>query len=490
GTQVLTGSADDTPRIWDAATGASLAKLKRVASSEPKFLVNPSGGKTALVGVRVCSAAYSPDGKRIATASNDYSVHVWDSATGTELRELKGHKLAINSATFSADSTLIVTASFDNTAMVWDAATGARVAILEGHTEPLVSAAFSRDGTRVVTASFDHTARVWDAATGAGIAVLEGHSEPLVSAVFNADGTRVLSASYDKSARVWDAATGASILELRGHTGGVTSAAYSQDCTRIVTASSDNTARIWDAATGVSFAELKGHANAVVSAAFSPDGKRILTASADNTARVWDSVAYHQRFPALSRARAARIRIFPLVKARLESGEPVESIRAAFAAEPGLTLAERNAAMVETQSAIDQSRAEARQLAASAWKVVRLTPASPAAAAKALGEARRAVLLSPGEGHHLNTLGVALYRAGELKEALETLLRADQINVANAQAHHPSDLAFIAMARFKLGLVNDARADLAAFLALAEEDLWKNDEEVRAWIKEAQDLIR
>ena len=83
----------------------------------------------------------------------------------------------MNSAAFSPDGSRIVTASADNTARVWDAATGKAIAVLSGHEGRVNSAAFSPDGSRIVTASADNTARVWDAATGKAIAVLSGHED-------------------------------------------------------------------------------------------------------------------------------------------------------------------------------------------------------------------------------------------------------------------------------------------------------------------------
>ncbi len=270
GTRIVTASWDKTARVWDAATAKEIAVLRGHEQ-------------------RVNSAAFSPDGTRIVTASRDSTARVWDAATAKEIAVLRGHENWVSSAAFSPDGTRIVTASWDHTARVWDAATAKEIAVLRGHEREVTSAAFSPDGTRIVTASWDWTARVWDAATAKEIAVLRGHENWVTSAAFSPDGTRIVTTSSDNPPRVWDAATAKEIAVLPGHNDVVRSAAFSPDGTRIVTASDDETARVWDAATAKEIAVLRGHENWVTSAAFSPDGTRIVTASEDQTARVWDA---------------------------------------------------------------------------------------------------------------------------------------------------------------------------------------------------------
>ncbi|MDQ2860434.1 MAG: WD40 repeat domain-containing protein, partial [Pseudomonadota bacterium] len=272
GRRIVTASDDRTARIWDAATGAQLAVL-------------------AGHGGAVESAVFSPDGRRIVTASQDGTARIWDGATGAQLAVLSGHGGPVYAASFSPDGRRIVTGSGDKTARIWNAATGAQLTVLTGHEQTVGSAAFSPDGGRIVTASFDKTARLWNAATGAPLTVLTGHGDVVYSAAFSPDGGRVVTASFDKSARLWDAATGAQLAVLVGHAQTVRSAAFSPDGRRIVTASDDRTARVWDAAMGAQRTEFVGHAAGLGSAAFSPDGRRIVTASEDRTARVWDAAS-------------------------------------------------------------------------------------------------------------------------------------------------------------------------------------------------------
>ena len=159
-------SSDQVARIWDAATVKQIAGL--------------SGHDDV-----VRSVAFSPDARRIVTASNDRTARIWDAASGVQLAVLSGHGEGlpaddeggnVRSAAFSPDGRRIVTASNDKTARIWDAATARQLAVLSGHDHPVRTAAFSPDGRRIVTASADQTARIWDAATAKPLEVLSGHA--------------------------------------------------------------------------------------------------------------------------------------------------------------------------------------------------------------------------------------------------------------------------------------------------------------------------
>ncbi|MDQ2828011.1 MAG: TIR domain-containing protein, partial [Chloroflexota bacterium] len=283
GRRVLTASYDKTARIWDATTGRELALL--------------AGSPNSLL-----TASFNRQGTRVVTAGFG-GGRVWDATTGALVAALRGYTATVATAAFSPDGARIVTASDDHTARVWDAATGAPLATMTGHTGTVETATFSPDGRRVVTASDDGTARVWNAATGRLMTTLRGHGYitnqtmpggrdySVYDAAFSPDGKRVVTAGVDGKARVWDAATGRQLLLLSGHTSWVYRAAFSPAGTRIVTAGGDGTARVWDAATGKPLSTLSGHTDAIYSVAFSPDGTRIVTASNDRTARVWDAAS-------------------------------------------------------------------------------------------------------------------------------------------------------------------------------------------------------
>ena len=225
------------------------------------------------------SVAFSPDGQRLASASGDQTVKIWDSATGKELFALKGHAGWVNSVAFSPDGQRLASASNDQTVKIWDSATGKELFALKGHAGMVTSVAFSPDGQRLASASHDQTVKIWDSATGKELFAFKGHAGPVWSVAFSPDGQRLASGSSDQTVKIWDSATGKELFALKGHAGRVWSVAFSPDGQRLASASSDQTVKIWDSATGKELLALKGHAAAVLSVVFSPDGQRLASAS-------------------------------------------------------------------------------------------------------------------------------------------------------------------------------------------------------------------
>ncbi|PYL59582.1 MAG: hypothetical protein DMF31_06335, partial [Verrucomicrobia bacterium] len=205
------------------------------------------------------------------------------------LRGSMGHEDVVNSAQFSPDGRRVVTASYDKTARLWDVASGKQIGAPMKHEDTVWSAQFSSDGQRVVTASQDKTARLWDAVNGKPIGETMKHEDNVHFAQFSPDSQRVVTASADKTARLWDAASGRPIGEAMKHEKSVNSAQFSPDGQRILTASSDKVA-LWDAASGKPIGEPMKHENYVNAAQFSPDGQRVVTASLAKAA-LWDAAS-------------------------------------------------------------------------------------------------------------------------------------------------------------------------------------------------------
>ena len=260
--------------------GAEAALFKAYQELQERIVLK--GHKSSL-----WSASFTPDGRRVVTASEDDTARVWDAGSGDQLAIFQGHTGSVRVAAFNPDGSHLITASTDKTARVWNVETGKQSAVLE-HDEVVWSAAFSPNGRYIVTASDDKTARVWDAHTGDQIAVLTGHTAPVRAAAFSPNSRYVLTASEDRTARLWDAKTGEVVHLLEGHLGSVRGAGFSPDSERAITTSLDHSARVWNVETGKQSAVLE-HDEVVWSAAFSPNGRYIVTASDDKTARVWDA---------------------------------------------------------------------------------------------------------------------------------------------------------------------------------------------------------
>jgi WD40 repeat protein len=267
--RLATASRDRTVRIWDGDSGSPLLVL--------------GGHEDEVQGV-----AWSPDGRRLATASRDRTIRVWDVERGSELVVLRGHDDGVLDVTWSPDGRRLATASRDWTVRIWNTECGSELAVLRGHDGWVHGVAWSPDGPRLATASRDRAVRIWDADRASPLLVLGGHEDEVQGVAWSPDGRRLVTASRDRTVRVWDVERGSELAVLRGHDEGVRGVAWSPDGRRLATASRDRTVRVWDVERGSEFAVLRGHDGWVHGVAWSPDGLRLVTGSDDRTARVWD----------------------------------------------------------------------------------------------------------------------------------------------------------------------------------------------------------
>ena len=270
GRYVLTGSGDQTARIWDIATG----QVVRTFSGD--------GGK-------VYAVAFSPDENYILTGNEDHTARLWNTVTGQVVLTFTGHSEGVESVAFSPDGQYVLTRSAeDGTARLWDANTGQQLQVLTE--DGARGVAFSPDGNSMLVSDRDNTATLREISTGQIIQTFRGHSGSVYSVAFSPDGTYVLTGSLDNTAKLWDVATGQEVYRLQGHSSSVRAVAFSPDGNYILTGSSDHTMRLWEVATGQEAHRFRAHSERLWSVAFSPDGRTILSASADHTVKLWDVV--------------------------------------------------------------------------------------------------------------------------------------------------------------------------------------------------------
>ncbi|MEP0763419.1 MAG: WD40 repeat domain-containing protein [Chloroflexota bacterium] len=283
GGRIASGSSDETIRLWDATSGASVLTIDAQETGARIWVrdIAYSRDGTHLISCSALMAARQPAG----------TIRLWDARTGQLMLTIPSGSTA--AIAVNPDGTILASGSSeeDGTVSLWDAASGESQATLTDHTDYITDVAFSPDGTVLASASGDGTVRLWDTATGQPIRVLEGHGASVVAVAYSPDGTTLASGGEDGTVRLWNAATGDLRMTLSGHTGRVLAVAFSADGARLASGGAEETIRLWDATTGAPQAVLEGHSFVVWDVAFSPDGTRLASAGDDGTVRIWDVTA-------------------------------------------------------------------------------------------------------------------------------------------------------------------------------------------------------
>jgi WD40 repeat protein/serine/threonine protein kinase len=300
GKTVVSAGGDRRLLHWDPATikPFDFANLLDERPQETQKFTALDGHTAA-----VRSVAFSADGKRLVSGGNDNCVRVWDVATHTLLKTLRGHAGWVRAAQFvDGAGGRVVSGSHDRRALLWDVeryeeqrVIGHRV--LQGHSDAVLAAEFSADDARLVTAGRDHTARLWDVEHGTTLGQLvEGHSFLASQAEFfpalpefaeKYPAGRIVTAGVDNTARIWDVARGVEIGRLEP-AGRASAVAVSHDGKRLITGDDRNGAVLWDAAGQVLF-RLEAGGDEVVCVAFSPDDAVAVTGESSGTLRVWNT---------------------------------------------------------------------------------------------------------------------------------------------------------------------------------------------------------
>jgi WD40 repeat protein len=312
---ILSGSDDETVRLWEANTGLAVRsfddyndRVRSVAfSPDGRFILFGSfDGTVALWGTEsgqvirsfkshsewVRSVAFSPDGSLILSGFNDGTVMLWETESGREVRFFVDHRSSvINSMTFSPDGRFILSGFKDGTVVLWETESGKEVRFFVGHARGVRSVAFSPDGHYILSGSDDGTIKLWETKSGKEVRSFVGHRDCVWSVAFSPDGRFILSGSADRTVRLWEVDSGRMVRSFVGHALGVRSVAFSPKGHYILSGSDDGRIRMWEAdiiQTVHSFS-FGGHSKVVKSVAFSPDGRYILSGSGDKTVVLWEA---------------------------------------------------------------------------------------------------------------------------------------------------------------------------------------------------------
>jgi WD40 repeat protein len=218
GNKLATNNGDSTVKIWDVSQLYSKSSSEPSKHLGINITVPRLRTLNGHLG-RVYAIAFLPNSDRLITGSEDQTIRLWDTHIGDCLNIFEGHSRYIFSVAASSvpfkGKQLIASGSNDQTIRFWDLQTGECLRTLEGHQGWIQAIAFSPDGTILISGSTDKTIKLWDIESGMCLRTLEGHTKEVRSISLSPDGRKILSGSEDETLKIWQMQTGECLQTLR-----------------------------------------------------------------------------------------------------------------------------------------------------------------------------------------------------------------------------------------------------------------------------------
>lgn len=270
--------------IWDLTTGKPVRVLTNVLGA-------------------VNDLRFSPDGKLLVVAGGQpsargdlrlYQVEDWKL-----VGQLGGHDDVVNSVAFTADGKRLASASFDKTVRIWDLAARKVERTLTGHSDFVYAVAFDPTGKWLVSASKDRSVKMVEVATGKSLFTFSGMNEDVLTVAVSPDGKQVISSGFEAGLYTWNPQTGERVRVQGGHSVATYEVAFSKDGQFIVSAGADRTVRLWNGSSGTAIKTF-AVGSIAYAAAISPNNKLVATGSFDGLVRLWDVASGRQLLTLLS----------------------------------------------------------------------------------------------------------------------------------------------------------------------------------------------
>ncbi len=486
-------SVDGTIRIW--------SPLPRVIP----MILRGFGGQ-------VHAVTFSPDGNTLASVGRAFDAMLWDAATGQPLRILSGHQRELTNVDISADGRRLATASADGTIKIRNLASQGPTLTIGTFTAPVLLAGFLPGGQHVAVGVADGTIGVWNIRAQAPLWQRTVDMGRATHMALSPDGTKIAYGGDERRVRVWNTEDGTLAFEplhmddrvrslafshdgrrlaiggerriylyglergqllwaVKGHRNTINGIAFHPSGDRIASVSEDGTIVIRRALDGESLLTLRQNV-AIHSIAFSLSGDQLAVGCVDKTVRVWDAgilsldiLDHRRQIDAVSRF------VEQLYEKHVFAGDVLR----ALGRETKIDEETRTRAIALTTKRGDN----AFELSEEAWYVAQFQDKSEKAYDSALRKASRASQLMPTNPALLNNLGAAQYRCQRFEGAVQSLTHANELR----HGMEPQDAAFLAMALFQLGQVDEAKEYLARAKAAAQNH-------VEGWVPWRQSLLR
>ncbi len=269
GTKIISGSYDDTVKVWDLASQKNILTIYghntdvSAVAVHDRFLISADrGGKVILTDVEtgteikvfesvdstLSSIAFTGRGNRFITAGRDATVRLWDGEQNSDKpsRSIKAHRDPITSLAYSKQRGLLVTGSTDNTIKLWRASNSRLIRTYRGHNNNIDAIAISPNGRMIAAACQDGTVKIWSTRSRRVVHTLKGHKGKVNSVAFSPDGILLVAGSKDQSITIWNLKTGHLIKKFYAHHGSVNSVVFSEKGDLIISGGEDNKIRLWN----------------------------------------------------------------------------------------------------------------------------------------------------------------------------------------------------------------------------------------------------
>ena len=300
--KIAIGSIEGKIQLWNTITGEKLSFL-REHSDLPDQPLGASSGLPPLNRKQVLALAFSPNGTQLASGSKDNTIRLWDNASDSKPIVLQKHTGWTNVLAFSPNGKMLASGSTDKTVQLWNTDTGEPMATFTGHLNGINALAFSPDGTTLASGSTDGTIRFWNIKTGDALALhITGHTEWIKGVAFSKDSSTLTSVAFNGVITFWDVKTSQKTTrQITGHRDWLATLAFSPDGTRLASIGAESTmvigfgrvtypdslVRLTNVSTGREVATLKDKKGAS-NLAFSPDGKTVAFGNHDEI-RLWNT---------------------------------------------------------------------------------------------------------------------------------------------------------------------------------------------------------